>query len=76
MENLRLYAYLLPLHIGKEDTVLFKLTDDLLSPGEQEILAGSSRTSARRRERPPSPSATTAWRTTWPGGPADGCRRS
>jgi hemerythrin-like domain-containing protein len=39
VENLRLYAYLLPLHIGKEDTVLFKLTDELLSPGEQEILA-------------------------------------
>jgi hemerythrin-like domain-containing protein len=38
-ENLRSYAYLLPLHIGKEDTVLFKLTDELLSPSEQEILA-------------------------------------
>jgi hemerythrin-like domain-containing protein len=39
VENLRLYAYLLPLHIGKEDTVLFKLTDDLLSAQEQELLA-------------------------------------
>jgi hemerythrin-like domain-containing protein len=39
VENLRLYAYLLPLHIGKEDTVLFKLIDDLLSAQEQELLA-------------------------------------
>jgi len=39
VENLRLYAYLLPLHIGKEDTVLFKLTEDLLSAQEQELLA-------------------------------------
>jgi hemerythrin-like domain-containing protein len=39
VENLRLYAYLLPLHIGKEDTVLFKLTDELLSVQEQEELA-------------------------------------
>jgi hemerythrin-like domain-containing protein len=39
VENLRLYAYLLPLHIGKEDTVLFKLTEDLLSDQEQELLA-------------------------------------
>ena len=39
VENLRLYAYLLPLHIGKEDTVLFKLTDELLSAQEQEKLA-------------------------------------
>lgn len=39
IEQLRLYAYLLPLHIGKEDTVLFKLTDELLSPQEQEELA-------------------------------------
>ena len=38
-ENLKLYAFLLPLHIGKEDTVLFSLTDDLLSVQEQEILA-------------------------------------
>ena len=29
-ENLKLYAFLLPLHIGKEDTVLFSLTDELL----------------------------------------------
>ncbi len=40
VENLRLYAYLLPLHIGKEDTVLFSLTDELLSVQEQEMLAG------------------------------------
>jgi hemerythrin-like domain-containing protein len=39
VENLRLYAYVLPLHIGKEDTVLFKLTDELLSVQEQEELA-------------------------------------
>ena len=39
VENLRLYAFLLPLHIGKEDTVLFSLTDRLLSVQEQEILA-------------------------------------
>ena len=39
VENLRLYAFLLPLHIGKEDTVLFSLTDQLLSVQEQEILA-------------------------------------
>jgi hemerythrin-like domain-containing protein len=38
-ENLRLYAFLLPLHIGKEDTVLFELTDELLSVQEQEMLA-------------------------------------
>ena len=28
VENLRLYAFLLPLHIGKEDTILFSLTDN------------------------------------------------
>lgn len=39
VENLRLYAFLLPLHIGKEDTVLFSLIDELLSVQEQEILA-------------------------------------
>lgn len=38
-ENLRLYAFLLPLHIGKEDSVLFSLTDELLSVQEQEMLA-------------------------------------
>jgi hemerythrin-like domain-containing protein len=38
-ENLRLYAYLLPLHIGKEDTILFGLVEELLSDQEQEILA-------------------------------------
>ena len=37
-ENLRLYAYLLPLHIGKEDTVLFPLTERVLSVREQEML--------------------------------------
>ncbi len=37
-ENLKLYAYLLPLHIGKEDTVLFPLTERLLSVREQEML--------------------------------------
>jgi hemerythrin-like domain-containing protein len=40
VENLRLYSFLLPLHIAKEDTVLFSLTDELLSVQEQEILAG------------------------------------
>jgi hemerythrin-like domain-containing protein len=39
VENLKLYAYLLPLHIGKEDTVLFGLIEDLLSAQEQELLA-------------------------------------
>jgi hemerythrin-like domain-containing protein len=39
VENLRLYAFLLPLHIGKEDTVLFAMTDELLSVQEQDILA-------------------------------------
>lgn len=39
VENLRLYAYLLPLHIGKEDTVLFGLTEKLLSVQELELLA-------------------------------------
>ena len=38
-ENLKLYAYLLPLHIGKEDSVLFPLTEALLSVQEQEMLA-------------------------------------
>jgi hemerythrin-like domain-containing protein len=38
-ENLRLYAYLLPLHIGKEDTILFGLVEELLSDQEQELLA-------------------------------------
>ena len=37
-ENLRLYAFLLPLHIGKEDTVLFPLTEQVLSVQEQEML--------------------------------------
>jgi len=39
VENLRLYALLLPLHIAKEDTILFALTDQLLSVQEQDILA-------------------------------------
>jgi hemerythrin-like domain-containing protein len=38
-ENLKLYAFLLHLHIGKEDTVLFPLTERLLSTQEQEMLA-------------------------------------
>jgi hemerythrin-like domain-containing protein len=38
-ENLRLYSYLLPLHIGKEDTILFGLVEELLSDQEQELLA-------------------------------------
>lgn len=38
-ENLKLYAFLLHLHIGKEDTVLFPLTERLLSAQEQEMLA-------------------------------------
>ncbi len=38
VESLRLYAYLLPLHIGKEDTVLFPLTEEVLSVREQEML--------------------------------------
>ena len=37
-ENLRLYAFLLPLHIGKEDSVLFPLMDEVLSVREQEML--------------------------------------
>jgi len=37
--NLKLYAYLLPLHIGKEDSVLFPLAEELLSVQEQEMLA-------------------------------------
>jgi hemerythrin-like domain-containing protein len=37
-ENLRLYAFLLPLHIGKEDTVLFPLMEDALSVQELEML--------------------------------------
>jgi hemerythrin-like domain-containing protein len=37
-ENLKLYAFLLPLHIGKEDTVLFPLTEEVLSDREQEML--------------------------------------
>ena len=37
-ENLKLYAFLLPLHIGKEDTVLFPLTEQVLSDREQEML--------------------------------------
>ena len=37
-ENLRLYAFLLPLHIGKEDTVLFPLMEDALSVRELEML--------------------------------------
>jgi len=38
-ENLKLYAFLLRLHIGKEDTVLFPLTERLLNAQEQEMLS-------------------------------------
>ena len=38
-ENLRLYAYLLRLHIQKENTVLFPLAEETLSDQEQEMLA-------------------------------------
>ncbi|MFA4965905.1 MAG: hemerythrin domain-containing protein [Thermoleophilia bacterium] len=38
-ENLKLYAYLLPLHIGKEDTVLFPLADELLDMDDLRLLA-------------------------------------
>ena len=39
-ENLGLHAFLLRLHINKEDTVLFPLADELLSDQESEIMAG------------------------------------
>lgn len=39
LENLRLYAYLLRLHIQKENTVLFPLAEETLSDREQEMLA-------------------------------------
>ena len=51
-ENLKLYAFLLPLHIGKEDTVLFPLLEDVLSPQEQEILGEDF---ARLARQPGSP---------------------
>ena len=38
-ENLKLYAFLLPLHIGKEDTVLFPLADQVLDEDDQRLLA-------------------------------------
>jgi hemerythrin-like domain-containing protein len=38
-ESLKLYAFLLRLHINKEDTVLFPLADELLSDQEAELLA-------------------------------------
>ena len=37
-ENLKLYAFLLRLHVNKEDTVLFPLADELLSDQEAEIM--------------------------------------
>ena len=37
-ENLKLYAFLLRLHINKEDTVLFPLADELLSDQEAELM--------------------------------------
>lgn len=39
LENLRLYAYLLRLHIHKENTVLFPLAEEALNDQEQEMLA-------------------------------------
>lgn len=39
LENLRLYAYLLRLHIQKENTVLFPLAEDTLNDQEQEMMA-------------------------------------
>jgi hemerythrin-like domain-containing protein len=39
VENLKLYAFLLPLHIGKEDTVLFPLADKVLDQDDQRLLA-------------------------------------
>ena len=38
-ENLALYAFLLRLHINKEDTVLFPLADEVFSDQEAEIMA-------------------------------------
>ena len=38
-ENLKLYAFLLPLHIGKEDTVLFPLADEVLGEDDRRRLA-------------------------------------
>ena len=39
LENLRLYAYLLRLHIQKEDAVLFPLAEETLNDQEQEMMA-------------------------------------
>jgi hemerythrin-like domain-containing protein len=58
-ENLKLYAFLLPLHIGKEDSVLFPLTEKVLSVSEQEMLGaefarletGGAGSGARERYR-------------------------
>ena len=64
-ENLKLYAFLLPLHIGKEDTVLFPLTER----GAQRPRAGDARRGVPAprsvaRRRGDRRSATTAWPTT------------
>jgi hemerythrin-like domain-containing protein len=37
-ENLKLYAFLLPLHIGKEDSVPFPLADEVLDEDDQRHL--------------------------------------
>jgi len=56
-ENLKLYAYLLPLHIGKEEVVLFPLADKVLDQDDQRLLAekfarvGAEEGSAAARER-------------------------
>ena len=56
-ENLKLYAFLLPLHIGKEDTVLFPLADTVLDEDDQRHLeeafarVGAEERSAASRER-------------------------
>jgi hemerythrin-like domain-containing protein len=38
VENLKLYAFLLPLHIGKEDSVLFPLADEVLDEDDRRYL--------------------------------------
>jgi hemerythrin-like domain-containing protein len=49
-ENLRLYAFLLPLHIGKEDTVLFPLADEVLNQDDRRRLEeGFARVEAQER---------------------------
>ena len=65
-ENLKLYAYLLPLHIGKEDTVLFPLTEEVLSVREQEMLGEEFTRLSAVPGGPRRPSATTTSRTSCP----------